>query len=66
MRAVLGDIVKSRSTGELYRVKRIKEPVILLTAENTPDRLWLGCKESLELLYEKVDIPNEINFDSAG
>ncbi len=66
MRAVPGDIVKSRSTGELYRVKRIKEPVILLMAENTPGRFWLGCKESLELFYEKVNISNKIDFDSAG
>ncbi len=66
MKTLLGDIVKSRSTGESYRVKKIKEPVIVLEAENTPDKLWLGCRESLELLYEKVDILTEMNFNSAG
>ena len=66
MKTVLGDIVKSKSTGEFYKVKKIKEPVILLAAENTPNKLWLGNKESLELLYVKVDIQNQINFNSAG
>lgn len=66
MKTALGDLVKSRSTGESYRVKKIKEPVIVLEAENTPDKLWLGCRESLELLYEKVDILKEMNFNSAG
>ncbi len=66
MKTGLGDIVKSRSTGEFYRVKKIKGPVVLLEAENTPDKWWLGCGESLELLYEKVDILNEMNFNSAG
>ncbi len=66
MKTVLGDIVKSKSTGEFYKVKKIKEPVILLEAENTPDKLWLGNKESMELLYVKVDLLNQINFNSAG
>ena len=66
MKTVLGDIVKSKSTGEFYRVKKIKEPVILLEAENTPDKLWLGNKESLELLYERLDPLKELDFSSAG
>jgi hypothetical protein len=55
MRAVLGDMVKSKSTGEFYKVKRIKEPMFLLEAENMPNKLWLGNKDSLELLYDKVE-----------
>jgi len=66
MKTVLGDIVKSKSTGEFYRVKKIKEPVILLEAEKTPDKLWLGNKESLELLYERLDPLKELDFSSAG
>ncbi len=66
MKTALGDIVRCKSSGEFFKVKKIKEPVVLLEAENTPDKLWLGCKESLELLYEKVDTLNEINFNSAG
>jgi len=65
MNTVLGDIVKSRSTGEFYKVKKIKEPVILLEAENMPNKLWLGNEESLDLLYEKMDHPNELNLNSA-
>ncbi len=66
MKTILGDVVRSKSTGESYRVKKIKEPVILLEAEDTPDKWWLGSKESLELLYEKVDILNKVNLKSAG
>ncbi len=65
MRTVLGDKVKSKSTGEFYKVKKIKEPVILLEAENIPNKLWLGNKESLELLYDKVENLEEQNFNSA-
>ncbi len=65
MRTVLGDKVKSKSTGEFYKVKKIREPVILLEAENIPDKLWLGNKESLELLYDRVENLEEQNFNSA-
>jgi len=65
MRTVMGDIVKSKSTGEFYKVKRIREPIILLEAENMPNKLWLGNKESLELLYDKVENLEEQNFNSA-
>jgi hypothetical protein len=65
MRTVLGDKVKSKSTGEFYEVKKIKELVILLEAENIPDKLWLGNKESLELLYDSVENLEEQNFNSA-
>jgi hypothetical protein len=66
MKTVLGDIVKSKSTGEFYKVKKIKEPIILLQAENMPNKLWLGNKESLELLYDRVENLEEQNFNSAG
>ena len=65
MKMALGDLVKSKSSGEFFKVKKIKESVILLEAENAPDKLWLGNKESLESLYERVKL-NELNFDSAG
>lgn len=66
MKTVLGDIVKSKSTGEFFKVKRIKEPIFLLEAENVPNKLWLGNKESLELLYEEVDHLKEPNLNSAA
>jgi hypothetical protein len=65
MRTVMGDIVKSKSTGEFYKVKRIKEPVILLEAENVPNKLWLGNKESLELLYDKVENLEQQDLNAA-
>lgn len=66
MKTVLGDTVKSKSTGEFYKVKKIKEPMFLLEAENVPNKLWLGNKDSLELLYEKVDHPEETNLNSVA
>jgi len=65
MKTAMGDIVKSKSTGEFYKVKKIKEPIILLEAENMPNKLWLGNKESLELLYDKVENLEGQNFNSA-
>jgi hypothetical protein len=66
MKTVLGDIVKSKSTGEFFKVKKVKEPIFLLEAETVPNKLWLGNKESLELLYEKVDHLKEPNLNSAA
>ncbi len=66
MKTALGDMVKSKSTEESYRVKKIKEPVVLLEAEETPDKLWLGSKESLELLYDRVEPLKDLDFSSAG
>ena len=51
----MGDILKSKSTGELYKVKKIKMQTILLEAENIPNKVWLGNKECLEILYDKVE-----------
>jgi len=65
MKTLMGDVVKSKSTGEFYKVKKIKEPIILLEAENIPNKLWLGNKESLELLYDKVENLEEQSFNSA-
>ena len=55
MKPVMGDVLKSKSTGEFYKVKKIKEQIILLEAENMPSNLWPGNKELLELLYDKVE-----------
>jgi hypothetical protein len=66
MKTILGDMVKSKSTGEFYKVKKVKEPMFLLEAEDVPNKLWLGNKDSLELLYEKVDHPKETNLNSVA
>jgi len=55
MKPVMGDLLKSKSTGEFYKVKKVKERIILLEAEKTPNKVWLGNKECLEILYDKVE-----------
>jgi hypothetical protein len=55
MKAVTGDLLKNKSTGEFYKVKKVKERIILLEAENTPNKVWLGNKECLEILYDRVE-----------
>ena len=55
MKPVMGDILKNKTTGEFYKVKKIKEQIILLEAENIPNEVWLGNKECLEILYDKVE-----------
>jgi hypothetical protein len=55
MQPVTGDLLKNKSTGEFYKVKKVKERIILLEAENTPNKVWLGNKECLEILYDKVE-----------
>jgi hypothetical protein len=55
METVMGDTLKSKSTGELFKVKKIKMQTILLEAENIPNKVWLGNKECLEILYDKVE-----------
>jgi hypothetical protein len=65
MKAVLGDVVKSKSTGEFYKVKKIKEPIFLLETEDVPCKLWLGNRESLELLYGRVEDQEEQSLNSA-
>jgi len=55
MKPSTGDVLKSKSTGELYRVKKIKEQIILLEAESIPNKVWLGNKECLEILYVMVE-----------
>jgi hypothetical protein len=65
MKTVTGDILKSKSTGELYKVKRIKMQTILLEAENIPNKVWLGNKECLEMLYDKVENRKKQELNSA-
>ncbi|HUL29495.1 MAG TPA: hypothetical protein VLZ03_03490 [Thermodesulfobacteriota bacterium] len=66
MRPIMGDVLKSKSTGEFYKVKRIKEQIILLEAEDMSNKLWLGNDELLELLYDRVEDWEGENLDSPG
>jgi len=66
MRPIMGDVLKSKSTGEFYKVKRIKEQIILLEAEDMSNKLWLGNDELLELLYDRVEDWEGENLNSPG
>ena len=54
MKTLMGDTLKSKLTGELYEVKRIKMQTVLLGAKSNPNKAWFGDKEILELFYEKA------------
>jgi hypothetical protein len=55
MKTWIGDILKNRLTGEVYKVKRIKMETVMLEAENRPNKVWLGDNEMLGIFYEKVE-----------
>jgi hypothetical protein len=61
MKTAPGDILRSKSTGELYKVKKIKMETILLEAESMPNKVWLGNKECLEILYDKIENQKDKN-----
>jgi hypothetical protein len=61
MKTATGDILRSKSTGELYKVKKIKMQTILLEAESIPNKVWLGNKECLEILYDKIENQKDKN-----
>ena len=65
METAMGDVLESKSTGELYKVKKIKMQTILLEAENIPNKVWLGNKDCLEVLYDKVEIQKKQEFNPA-
>jgi len=46
-------------------VKKIKMQTILLEAENIPNKVWLGNKDCLEVLYDKVENQEKQELDSA-
>jgi hypothetical protein len=51
----MGDLLKNKSTGEFYKVKKVQERIVLLEAEDIPNKVWLGNKECLEILYDRVE-----------
>ncbi len=56
MKTWIGDILKSKLTGELYTVSKInKMMAITLESKDTPNKGWFGDQESLEFLYEKAE-----------
>jgi hypothetical protein len=53
MAIIEGDRFTDRSTGQVYRVRRTEHGTVILEAEDTPNRVWMG-DEILELFFEKV------------
>jgi hypothetical protein len=53
-----GDKYKSKFTGQVYGVKRIKDSMVLLEAENGSTEV-LTEKKSLELFYKKEGMKDE-------
>jgi len=53
MAIVEGDRFKDRSTGQIYKVKRIKGGTVILEAEDNPNKFWMG-DGILDLLFESV------------
>ncbi len=54
MTAIEGEILKNRSTQDLFKIKKIEEEkVVMLENEEGFVRIWLP-KEHLESFFEKV------------
>ena len=48
-----GDRLRDRLTGQAFIVKKIVDRTIILEAQDTPDRFYLG-DEVVELLFERA------------
>jgi len=53
MTIVEGDRFKHTITGQLYKVKVIKNGTLILECEDTPSRWWIGDGD-LDLFFEKI------------
>jgi len=49
-----GDELKYKFTGQLYRVKIIKNETFVLESEDTLDRMWIGGGD-LDLFFEMTE-----------
>jgi hypothetical protein len=55
-----GDRLRDRLTGQSFLVKKIIDRTIILEAENTPDRFYLG-DAIVELLFERTENREDLN-----
>jgi len=55
-----GDRLRDRLTGQSFIVKKIMGRTIILEAENTPDRFYLG-DAVVELLFERTENREDLN-----
>jgi len=53
MKVEEGDRFREKLTGQLYRVKKIKNGTIVLEAEAIPNRFWAG-DTLLHLFFERM------------
>jgi len=54
MAVLEGDRLRDRFTGQSFIVKKIMDRTVLLEAEDTPDRFYLG-DALVELLFERAE-----------
>ena len=55
-----GDRLRDRLTGQSFVVKKIVNRTIILEAEDTPDRFYLG-DAVVELLFERTENREDLN-----
>ncbi len=55
-----GDRLRDRLTGQFFIVKKIVDRTIILEAEGTPDRFYLG-DAVVELLFERMHNKEDFN-----
>ena len=55
-----GDRLRDRLTGQSFVVKKIVDRTIILEAEDTPDRFYLG-DAVVELLFERTENREDFN-----
>jgi hypothetical protein len=55
-----GDRLRDRFTGQSFIVKKIMDRTVLLEAEGTPDRFYLG-DALVELLFERAENREHLN-----
>jgi hypothetical protein len=48
-----GEKFKHKFTGQLYRVKIVKNGTVVLESEDSPNRIWFGDKD-MKLFFETV------------
>jgi hypothetical protein len=53
MAIIEGDRFKHKITGQLYKVKIVKNGTIILESEGSPNRMWFGDHD-VELFFEVV------------
>jgi len=55
-----GDKLRDRLTGQSFIVKKVVDRTIILEAEGTPDRFYLG-DAVVQLLFEKAQESEDLN-----